>query len=689
MLWNIASVARPVNNNSRLDGKGAGRLSPIRALMPIIAALIMAATPAYATPTPTPTASPSPSPADPTPSPTPTASPTATASPSDSPTPTSTASPSPTLSPTPSPTPTLAASPTPTPSPSLTPSPSGTPTPTASPTPAGAVHDVEFVNDCSQPIWLAETNGVTDLSPPFSPGWDLGLAQTCKKSSECPVAGSKCIGGACTCSNKGAADAACGDGGEGLGYCQENGRCATSVTMKLPGNFPSGRFWGRTGCAGSGDTLTCETGNCQNSDSDNLADCYGFSANNATLWEETLTPKSSTDHYDISLVSGYNVPVKVVPSSPSCQQGGCATDLLDTCPPDLQYPTTDSASACMQANLFCDANPSNPICTTENKNFFNCSEAAQTDQLGEPVNLESPNAGTPICFDATDCPVKGTGIPFSSKCDLDPAFAATTDWPAGAGICIGKQGVIQNGGCQADVDDGQPCTGGPSFTFPYPDYKCATVINPYNHGQHVGVCLPPGNTTSSDTPSAYGNLIWNADNFTVASPQPTPGCAVNSDCSTGQYCLSSTVNKYPPTGTVTAQSVAQCAAASQSPTNGCECYNVVNCTTSADCTGGTQCLDNSGPCPADATDCVCETSSVLTGVCGPPNVNWQAAIAAVPLATPTPSADANYLNVFRNACPRAYSYQFDDQASLYSCANSSKLTNYKVTFCGTLANVLK
>jgi hypothetical protein len=608
-----------------------------------------------------------------------------------SPTPTSTGTPS--ASPTPTTSPTGTASPTGTPT--VTPTGSATPSPTSTPTPIPGFHNVTFINKCPQPIWLAETNGSSDLSAPFPPGWESGLAQVCGASAKCPGVGSKCVNGACTCTNKNAADAACGDGAEGLGYCLANGVCATSVTMDLPSNFPSGRFWGRTGCTGSGATLTCATGNCENDSSDNLADCYGFSANNATLWEETLSPQNATDHYDISLVSGYNVTVKVDPATASCLTGGCVNDLLGTCPPDLLYPSSEATTACTQANLFCDANPSNGICTAQNQNFYNCTDAAQTDQLTEPINLESPNAGTPICMDASDCPLKGPGIPFTTNCDANPSFGTPTSWPSGAGICIAKQGVIQNGGCTADVDDGQPCDGGPSFVFPYPDYRCATVLNPYNiknHAPvHVAVCIPPAITTTTSTSVAYGSLIWNADNFTLAGSQPIGGCALNSDCSGGQYCLSSTVNQFipspaptPPARAYQAQSVAQCTAGSASPANGCSCYNVVNCTSSSDCSGGTQCLTTTGACDG-ALNCVCETSSVLTGVCGPPNVNWQAAIGEVPLATPTPSAGANYLDVFRNACPRAYSYQFDDQASLFSCNNTANLNNYTVTFCGKIA----
>ncbi|HTT75595.1 MAG TPA: thaumatin family protein [Candidatus Binataceae bacterium] len=554
---------------------------------------------------------------------------------------------------------------------------SAAPIPEATPSPS---HRVLFINDCQQPLWLAETNGTSDVAPPFAPGWDLGLAQTCTKSSQCPAAGSKCVDHACTCTNKGGADPACGNGSTGGdGFCRSDGRCATSVTIDLPANFSNGRFWGRTGCTGTGSTLTCDTGNC----GDNLADCYGNSANNATLWEQTLSSKSATDFYDVSLASGYNVPIDVVPGN-SCVRAGCVSDLLGQCPPDLQYPGTGTTVACTQPGLACLGGSPPAFCDSqENKNFYDCTVANQTDQLSEAINLESPNAGTPICFDASDCPAKSVGVPFNTKCDLTPEFdSSPPSWPSnGAGICISKQGVTQNGGCTPVTDDGKPCNGGPSFTFPYPNYTCATVLNPYNHKAKVGVCLPPAIATPASTPAAYGSLIWNADNFSPAGSQPAGGCAVNSDCSSpGQYCLSTTVNKFPSSGTALAQSVAQCTAGSASPSDGCECYDVQNCTSNSQCTGGTKCLDVNGAC--SSASCVCETSAVLTGVCGPPNANWQAAMAAVPLATPTPSPSGNYLNVFRNACPRAYSYQFDDQAGLAQCANSSRLTDYTVTFCG-------
>ena len=44
---------------------------------------------------------------------------------------------------------------------------------------------------------------------------------------------------------------------------------------------------------------------------------------------------------------------------------------------------------------------------------------------------------------------------------------------------------------------------------------------------------------------------------------------------------------------------------------------------------------------------------------------------------------SNYLDIFKNACPSAYSFQYDDQASDWSCySTATQVVNYAVTFCG-------
>ena len=45
----------------------------------------------------------------------------------------------------------------------------------------------------------------------------------------------------------------------GGGWMQNPGQ---TVTITVPDNFASGRIWARTGCRGSGNSFTCDTGNC-------------------------------------------------------------------------------------------------------------------------------------------------------------------------------------------------------------------------------------------------------------------------------------------------------------------------------------------------------------------------------------------------------------------------------------------
>jgi len=268
----------------------------------------------------------------------------------------------------------------------------------------------------------------------------------------------------------------------------------------------------------------------------------------------------------------------------------------------------------------------------------------------------------------------------------------------------GSNGRTQNGGFPLN-SVGVGCPGRPSVLFPFPNYRCATVTNPPSTGGNVSVCLPPAMNTSTTGPSVFGNLYWNADNFTADPNQPANGCLADSDCTTvGDKCLgqvqqfsvpapTSTASPAPsatPTPIVEARSIPPCTASQKSPTNGCTCYTPKNCTVASDCTGGTQCENKEGDCPNSGQDaCICETSGIFSSACGPPNINWQNAIATVPIATPTPSANATYLNVFKKACPNAHSYQYDDASSDFGCTNGSTLNSYTVTFCGKLSSTSK
>ena len=104
---------------------------------------------------------------------------------------------------------------------------------------------------------------------------------------------------------------------------------------------------------------------------------------------------------------------------------------------------------------------------------------------------------------------------------MNPTFTAASKvkWPTGAGICIPGNGTVtQNGGCTSSSSDGKTCPAN-NYIYPFPDYTCATLTNAGN-GMSASTCIPPITPTSSGT-AAFGDLIWDADNWTPVSPAKT------------------------------------------------------------------------------------------------------------------------------------------------------------------------
>ena len=80
-----------------------------------------------------------------------------------------------------------------------------------------------------------------------------------------------------------------------------------------------------------------------------------------TLAEISLRQTDGNDFYDVSIVDGYGLPVRVTPSASACHVTECAIDLGPICPAALQGPFDSNGfplgckSACF-VNL--DGNPS-------------------------------------------------------------------------------------------------------------------------------------------------------------------------------------------------------------------------------------------------------------------------------------------------------------------------------------------
>lgn len=101
----------------------------------------------------------------------------------------------------------------------------------------------------------------------------------------------------------------------------------------------SGTFWARTGCATDSTTgrFSCATADCGSGD----VTCDGRGPSNpVTLVEVTLAAAGSggQDFYDVSLVDGFNVPVRIAPSGGGgdCRTIACAGDVNAVCPTELR-----------------------------------------------------------------------------------------------------------------------------------------------------------------------------------------------------------------------------------------------------------------------------------------------------------------------------------------------------------------
>ncbi|CAE6411172.1 unnamed protein product [Rhizoctonia solani] len=126
----------------------------------------------------------------------------------------------------------------------------------------------------------------------------------------------------------------------------------------VPDSWKAGLIWGRTGCG-----LECDS-------------TTGTGVGPVSIAEWTLSASDGHDWYDVSLVDGFNVPMRIS-NNAGCQVTECAVDLNQGCPDVLQGPlnangtTAGCKSACM-ANL--DGNPANSRnCCTGNYNApMNC-----------------------------------------------------------------------------------------------------------------------------------------------------------------------------------------------------------------------------------------------------------------------------------------------------------------------------
>jgi len=137
----------------------------------------------------------------------------------------------------------------------------------------------------------------------------------------------------------------------------------TAVSFSVPDNWRAGRIWARRNCNfdDPNPATQCADGGCNGG---LVCDpTTGTGVPPASLAEFTLSGDGNQDFYDVSLVDGYNLPIRI-DNGEGCPVPKCAVDLGPNCPAQFQGPfdSTGFPLGCKSACLV-DPNPSNsPAC---------------------------------------------------------------------------------------------------------------------------------------------------------------------------------------------------------------------------------------------------------------------------------------------------------------------------------------
>ncbi|CAL5187547.1 unnamed protein product [Lathyrus oleraceus] len=107
-----------------------------------------------------------------------------------------------------------------------------------------------------------------------------------------------------------------------------------SWNMNIANGTNNARIWGRTNCTFDNSGV----GKCQTGDCNNTLECKTFGTPPNTILEFALNMYNNLDFYDVSLVQGFNIPIKLTPSSSSCGMVNCTRNITDECPAQLKVP---------------------------------------------------------------------------------------------------------------------------------------------------------------------------------------------------------------------------------------------------------------------------------------------------------------------------------------------------------------
>lgn len=126
-------------------------------------------------------------------------------------------------------------------------------------------------------------------------------------------------------------------------------KAGASVSFFVPNNWKAGRLWARTDCDFniSAPPLQCSTGGCNGG-----LRCdprTGTGVPPVTVAEWTFQGDGNQDFYDVSLVDGFNIPMKIDISPAQCADPACNVNLNPACPNELKHVVNGQVKGCKSA----------------------------------------------------------------------------------------------------------------------------------------------------------------------------------------------------------------------------------------------------------------------------------------------------------------------------------------------------
>lgn len=134
-----------------------------------------------------------------------------------------------------------------------------------------------------------------------------------------------------------------------------------SWNMNITNGTNNARIWGRTNCTFDNSGV----GKCQTGDCNSTLECKTYGNPPNTVLEFALNMYNDLDFYDVSLVQGFNIPIKLTPSSTLCSMVNCTGNIVDECPKALKVAggCNNPCTTFGTTEYCCDSNSAKSVAT--------------------------------------------------------------------------------------------------------------------------------------------------------------------------------------------------------------------------------------------------------------------------------------------------------------------------------------